>query len=166
MEPSQHERADVTISTFRTQVRRLTTAVASLNASLERATNIKPDNPQTLDLGALAARLETITPSLLWMTDDIRDKALAAFGRSPAGDKGTPTTIHDLRNSLNGVTIHAMILKELLAKLEKVKAGREGIVPQADLDMLDAELNALGHELNAWTMELGAILATRGVEGG
>ena len=160
MDHDKQQRADVAIKAFRTQVRLLAAAVASLSAGVERATTVKADGPEILDLGALAERLDNVSPMLAVLAEEVRQKAVAAFGNPLPSKNAAPATVHTVRNSLQMVTIGVAILQQQLAKLEVAQDSAQGTALLGnDLDLLDAEAQAMGSELTNWSREIGAGLA-------
>jgi hypothetical protein len=75
-------------------------------------------------------------------------------------------TIHSVRNRLQAVVMGASVIREQLAKLETAPdAVRAGVLPEKDLDTLDAAAERMGRELTSWYKAIGAGLAASGLPG-
>jgi hypothetical protein len=156
MEHNRQQRADAAILAFRTQVRLLASAVASLRAGLDRVTVVKAEGPETVDLGALADRLENVRPMLVLLTEQVREKAVGTFGKASQGDETVRATIHGVRNSLHAVVIAVHLLQAQLKELEAADDSAKRALSEEDLGILDAEVQEVARELATWSREIGA----------
>lgn len=151
MEPHRQQRANVAIKAFHNQVRMLAAVVEALTAGLERATSGEAE-PETVDLAALVNRLEEVNPVLAVLAEDVRAKAVAAFGKPLPSDNAASAKVHSVRNGLHAVTMYSSVLKEQLAKLEA--AQPQGTALPVDLDTLGTAAQAMGRELANWSREI------------